>query len=138
MNHPLRRSLILVVRGSIAMRYNIGFCFVVVLILSGCNQSRIDDLEAQVADLQSELSSAESRNSELQSQLEEAQSGISQVESDLGTIQSASSDLTDAVSRFDYENWQDVVPDVTSAASEVESGTSALESSISSTKSALE
>lgn len=45
---------------------------------------------------------------------------IRRLGSAIAEIESASGDLERELDRFDYENWQDVVPDVRSAAAEVE------------------
>lgn len=58
----------------------------------------------------------------LEQEREEQAITASLVQSAIDDLESAADDLSSAVSRFDYEDWRDVVPDVVSAASEIESG----------------
>jgi len=116
-----------------------------VLVLGGCSQARIEDLEGQVADLQSELSASQSRVAELESELDDAkstieagQSAFADIASQSSEVQSATADLMSASARLGFENWQDVVPDIQRAANDVDSAAGGLHSSVSSAETALQ
>ena len=101
------------------------------LSLTGCNQARVDDLDSQVADLQAELSESHTRLAQLESELQDAR----------GTIeagQSASSELLSIASRFGFDDWQDVVPDIQTAADNVNSAAGALDTSLGNAEIALQ
>lgn len=90
---------------------------VATLLVSGCNQSRIDELEANVDDLQAELVAANSRISELEASNEELEEKLIAASDSLQSARSrareldASIDSLDlTVSRFQFENWGYVVP----------------------------
>jgi len=115
------------------------------LSLVGCNQARVDDLESQVADLQAELSDSHDRVAQLEDELQDArdtieasQSAFADVALQSREVQSASSELLSITSRFGFDNWQDVVPDIQAAAYSVDSAASDLDSSVSNAKIALE
>lgn len=91
--------------------------------LSGCGSSRIDDLEAQNEDLTAQTEDLRSQVAALEAQLEE-------LDEHLSDLEAAQADLSNAVDRFDFEDWRDVVPDVRNAAEEVELSTSALRSAL--------
>lgn len=116
-----------------------------VLSLVGCNQARVDDLESQVADLQAELSESHGRVAQLEDELQDArdaieasQSALSDVALQSREVQSASSELLSITSRFGFDNWQDVVPDIQTAAYSVDSAASALDSRVSNAEIALQ
>lgn len=118
---------------------------VLLLSLAGCNQSRVDDLESQVAELQAELSESHSRVAHLESELNDArntieagQSAIADVALQSREVQSASSALLSISSRFGFDNWQDVVPEIQTATYDVDSAANALNSSVSNAEIALQ
>jgi ABC-type transporter Mla subunit MlaD len=80
---------------------------VAALLLCGCAESgpSREELEAEIESLQQQISSAR----------EYAE-----------YVDSASSELSDAVSRFNDENWREVVPDVRSASDDLESASAEL------------
>ena len=115
------------------------------LSLTGCNQSRADDLDIQSADLQAELSESHARVAQLESELQDArdtieagQSALAGVASQSREVQSASSELLSITSRFGFDDWQDVVPDIQTAADNVNSAAGALDSSLSNAEIALQ
>lgn len=114
------------------------------LSLLGCNQARVDDLESQVADLQAEISDSHGRVAQLEDELQDArdtieasQSALADVALQSREVQSASSELLSIISRFGFDNWQDVVPDIQAAAYSVDSAASALDSRVSNAEIAL-
>lgn len=115
------------------------------LSLTGCNQARTDDLDIQVADLQAELSESHTRVAQLEGELQDArdtieagQSALADVASQSREVQSASSELLSITSRFGFDDWQDVVPDIQTASDNVNSAAGALDSSLSSAGIALQ
>lgn len=74
--------------------------FATIIVLAGCNDRELRDLRDENIQLQS-------RVDELEAKIEDAKGKAGDLESE--------------VSRFSDENWQDVVPDVESAAQEVSS-----------------
>jgi chromosome segregation ATPase len=115
------------------------------LSLTGCNQAHVDDLDSQVADLQAELSESHTRVAQLESELQDArdtieagQSALADVASQSREVQSASSELLSITSRFGFDDWQDVVPDIQTAADNVNSAAGALDTSLSNAEIALQ
>ncbi|WP_312325923.1 hypothetical protein [Stenotrophomonas sp.] len=115
------------------------------LSLTGCNQARVDDLDSQVADLQAELSESHTRLAQLESELQDArdtieagQSALADVASQSREVQSASSELLSIASRFGFDDWQDVVPDIQTAADNVNSAAGALDTSLGNAEIALQ
>lgn len=84
--------------------------------VAACGSSKVKELEAQNEDLQEQIGS-------LKAKLEEVDGHVTELES-------AQSDLSDAVGRFELEDWRDVVPDVQSAAKDVESPTTEVRSAL--------
>ncbi len=72
----------------------------IILILSGCNDRELKDLREE--------------NSELRSRVDE-------LEAKIEDAKGKADDLESEVSRFSDGDWQDVVPDVESAAQDVSS-----------------
>ena len=108
----------------------LGF-LVAIFFLAGCGQSRVDELESEVAELQSKVS-------ELEEKLETAQNNASDLESNFEDLKNATAEIKNTASRFDGENWQDIVPDLQSAASNIEQKTNDLETVVSETVSSFE
>ena len=75
-----------------------------------------DDLQSQVDDLQARI--------------DELESGIVDIRSACDDVSASIDDLDSAASRFDYENWSDVVGDVRSGISDVQVAASTLDSRI--------
>jgi len=78
-----------------------------------------------------------SREIELESDNERLSSRVSQIESQLsdvrdkaGDVETASDEMVEQVSRFESEDWKDVVPSVQSASSDVEDAQMALSSAV--------
>ena len=115
------------------------------LSLVGCNQARVDDLESQVADLQAELSDSHGKVARLEDELQDARDTIAASQSAFADValrsrevQSASSELLSITSRFGFDNWQDVVPDIQAATYRVDSAVSDLDSRVSNAEIALQ
>ena len=81
--------------------------------LMGCRSSREEELESQVA--------------VLQSQLEDIRSKLKEAQLEVGTLRSAVDDLDNAIEQFRYSDWRTVVPNVQSAVSDVDDATGSLE-----------
>lgn len=94
------------------------------LTLGSCGESKNDQLQDQVDDLQSQVD-------QLQGQLQRVKDATDDVKEKAEAVTSASSDLSGEASRFESEDWQQVVPDVTSAADQVDSAQAALSRSVS-------
>lgn len=75
-------------------------------LLIGCGQSRTKGLEAE--------------NEELRSQVEQLQTQVAGIREKAETLESSSSALKDQMSRFQSEDWRDVLPDAEAASTEVE------------------
>lgn len=86
--------------------------FVAAVLMVSCN-SDVDDLQAEVTRLEDE-------NSELETKVSELEAKIERIRDAADTAEEAASRLTSEMSRFSYENWREVVPDVTTIADEVE------------------
>ena len=80
----------------------------------------------------------ESELQDAQDTIEAGQSALADVALESAGVQSAASDLLSATSRFGFDNWQDVVPDIQTAAYKVDSAASALDSSVSNAEIALQ
>jgi peptidoglycan hydrolase CwlO-like protein len=107
------------------------------VVISGCKDIRVAELESQVANLESQieemhskLSEAESKVADLESQLYEVRSKLNEAEYELLRLKSAIDDLDSAVREFDYLDWRIVVLQVQTSIIEVESIASDLEFSI--------
>ncbi len=84
-------------------------CFVIsVGTLSACGGGRVGELEAEIEHLEDQVGQARVRLEELESLAND--------------MQSAATDLENTASRFDGENWQDVVPDLQSEAADETAG----------------
>lgn len=94
------------------------------LALGSCGDSKTDQLQEQVDDLQSQVD-------QLEAQLQRVKDATDDVKEKAEAVTSASSDLSGEVGRFESEDWQQVVPDVSGAADQVESAQSALSQSVS-------
>lgn len=117
---------------------------VIAFAISGCNGDRVEELESQIDDLESELESVRSKLSDaesevgtlgsavddLESQLEGVRSKLSDAESEAGTLRGAVDDLVSAVGELEYTDWRIVLPNVQSAAGDVESAARSVESLI--------
>ena len=101
------------------------------LLLVGCGKSRVEKLEIQVSDLQSQVST-------LQAKLDDAQEKAGDAESSMEELKASVASLQSSVGGFNDENWRSVVPDVQDAADDVDQKSTAVESTISDTVSALE
>lgn len=87
------------------------------LLLIGCGGSHEAELEAENEELRT-------RVSELEGQLDNAREEVE-------NLQSSAASLSDEVSRFDSENWSDVVPDVQASADDVQGATDSAEAALS-------
>lgn len=78
----------------------------ILLLLTSCNQDRIEELENQL--------------SEKQSELDEAEDTISEIQIHIDDLELAVSELRNEVDDFGYEEWKYNVPDVENATTNVE------------------
>ena len=94
------------------------------LLLCACSgASNLEDQTERADTAEARADSAEQRVSELEQKIED-------IESKVSTLESARSDLESSVSQFDGENWREVVPQVQSAASDVDQAATELRSAI--------
>jgi chromosome segregation ATPase len=129
---------VILVRGPIKMQAKPLLIVYVLLLLVGCSQDKVGELETQLAALKLELTEVQSQNEALQSKIAEAQSSLSTADLEINSLQSATADLVYATERFDHANWRDVVPEVQSAASDVKLATGKIETSIDAVNNELE
>lgn len=94
------------------------------LVLGGCGKSKADELQGEVDDLQAQID-------QLQGQLQRVNDATDDVKEKAEAVTSASGELSGDVSRFGSEDWQQVVPDVTSATDQIDSAQAALSQSVS-------
>ena len=95
----------------------------VFLIISGCDNDRVQEFESQTFRLSSRID-------ELESNLDDVRSQLSEAESELAHLKGAANDLNDAVDEFGYIDWTAVVPNVQSASGEVMRAARRVESSL--------
>ena len=70
--------------------------------------------------------------------IDAGQSALADVALEAREVQSASSELLSVTSRFGFDDWQDVVPEIQTSAHNVDSAASALDSSVSNAEIALQ
>lgn len=104
---------------------------IVIFFLMGCGKSKIAELESQISDLQAQVYN-------LQAKLKNAHSHANQLESEFNDLKKTSNEIKVTASQFDEENWQDIIPQIRRAASDLELKITKLESSITNTASASE
>lgn len=92
--------------------------------LSACGPTENEKLKVENEDLRSQVTQLEAKVTKVETAAEEVKSNAEE-------LKTASDDLQSELSRFNSDNWRDVVPDATSAGDEVEAKSTALESSIS-------
>lgn len=97
--------------------------------MSGCRSNSSEVVITNSSD-EEYLSDAEGKISALESKLEAVQSELSDAESEIRTLKSAVDDLTGQIDRFDYDNWQDIVPNIRSSADDIERASCDVASSI--------
>lgn len=93
--------------------------------LSACGE------DEKVKALQDENAELTSRIDELSGKLADAHSKAETLQSEVDEVQTAASDLGDEISRFDDDNWRDVVPQVRSEADDVATKANALDGPVS-------
>jgi chromosome segregation ATPase len=95
-----------------------GVALVLISTLVGCGSGDNTPGEFAASDSSSEL---RSRISELEASLEEARDQAQQAEAAAAEVERAISEVRSAANRFSYEDWQDVVPAMTTAINDAES-----------------
>ncbi len=92
-------------------------CLAVALTLAACGKSsREIELETENERLSGRVSQLETR--------------LSDIKDKAGDLEAASDEMVGEVARFEAEDWQDVVPSVQSASSDVEDAQMALSSAV--------
>ena len=100
-------------------------------ILAGCGPTEVEQLESQVDELQTQIV-------DLQGKLDSAQAKTTDIESAVEELRAASDELQSSVGNLDDTNWSEVVPEIQSAASDVDRKLTEVESSVSKAVSALD
>lgn len=101
--------------GVMLSRYRVRIICCALLVLTSCGSSEPtrEELAEQVDQLEADKSDLQSKVDALTEQLEDARDKVAKVKS-------AADDVQAAASRFDGENWRDVVPDVQSASDDLD------------------
>lgn len=110
------------------MRLHGVLAIVAALTLSACSNS--PSAEERLADREAANEELRGRIQELEEQLETYQAAAEDVKSEAEEVLAASAQLRSEVDRLDMENWRDVVPDIESATSLVETTQSSLDDSV--------
>ncbi len=101
------------------------------LLLAGCAESGLDQLEAENAELRSQVA-------DLEAKLSSARSAAEYVARKAAALRASSNELQAQLARFQTEDWRDVVPSASSASEDVESAQDDLETASSELEDAIE
>ena len=87
---------------------SLGVLIALASILSSCGPSENEKLKAENEELRSQVS-------QLQEKVSDTESAAEKVKTDAEELKVASDDLQTELTRFESENWRDVVPDAKAA-----------------------
>jgi predicted nuclease with TOPRIM domain len=104
--------------GVVALRVSV---ILASLFLTACGPTEIQKLKSENEDLRSQVDDLQTQVDQLNERLKNVRSATSDLREKVDTAKATSADLESEASRFDDDNWQDVVPRVRDGSSEVSS-----------------